>query len=103
MPAHFEADAYAGLRRMVSTRMIGRDDLRIALQRVAGVRGARVPLAPLLSAAYELFDDVGAHDSFYVALALGRGATLVTADGTLARAAEPLGVRVLLRSREAAG
>lgn len=97
MPAHFEADVYAGLRRMVTTRILGREALPLALSRVAQLSGDRVPLAPLLPAASQMFDQVGAHDSFYVALALGRGATLLTSDRPLARAAEQLGVTVLFR------
>jgi predicted nucleic acid-binding protein len=97
MPAHFEADAYAGLRRMTTRGTLGRAVLPTALQRVSELQGERVPLAPLLPTAFRLFDHVGAHDSFYVALALARGATLLTSDAPLARAAEQLGVTVLLR------
>lgn len=103
VPAHFEADAYAGLRRMVNTGTIPRDALPAAIQHVADMPGDRVPLAPLLPAAYQLFDRVGAHDSFYVALALSRGATLLTSDAPLARAAEQIGVTVLLRPPEVIG
>lgn len=103
VPAHFEADAYAGLRRMVNTGTIRRDALPTAIQHVADMPGDRVSLAPLLPAAYQLFDRVGAHDSFYVALALARGATLLTSDAPLARAAEQIGVSVLLRPAEAIG
>lgn len=103
VPAHFEADAYSGLRRMVNTGVIGRGELPAAIQHVADMPGERVPLAPLLRAAYQLFDQVGAHDSFYVALALALRATLLTSDAPLARAAEQLGVSVLLRRAEVAG
>ena len=97
MPAHFEADGYAGLRRMVRHRDIDRDELERALPRLMNVPGERVPLAPLLPHAYALFDRVGAHDAFYVVLAQLQGAALLTADGPLAIAAEALGVTVLLR------
>ena len=103
VPAHFEADAYAGLRRMVNARALGRESVATALDTIAALPSDRVPLAPLLSAAYALFDRVGAHDSFYVALALGRDAALLTSDGPLARAAEQCGVKVLLRPSEVHG
>lgn len=97
MPAHFEADTYSGLRRMAFQGLVERSRLPAAITRVARMPGERVPLAPLLPYAYELFDRVGAHDAFYVVLARLHGAPLLTADGPLATAAEALGVTVLLR------
>jgi predicted nucleic acid-binding protein len=82
---------------MAMTGVIDRAALPAALDRVAELPGDRVQLAPLLAAAYRLFDRVGAHDAFYVVLAQLQGAPLLTADGRLARAAEALGVTVLLR------
>ncbi len=101
MPAHFEADAYAGMRRMAMTQKIQREDLPTALARLADLDGERIAIRPLLSAAYELFDRIGAHDAFYVALALSREATLLTADAPLARAALQLSASVILRQPEA--
>lgn len=101
VPGHFEADAYAGLRRMVTTGVIQRERLSTALGLLAKMTGDRVSLAPLLPAAYRLYDRVGAHDSFYVALALERGATLLTSDAPLARAAEQVGANVIFRAPEA--
>lgn len=97
MPAHFEADAYAGVRHMVGRRALSRDRVREILDRMSEIPGSRSALAPLLSAAHSLFDQVGAHDSFYVVLALAHRAPLLTSDGALARAAESLGVKVLFR------
>lgn len=97
MPAHFEADVYSGLRRAVFQGLIPRTQLAAAITKVQNMPGERVPLAPLIPFAYELFDRVAAHDAFYVALARLRGAPLLTADGPLARSAEALGVTVLLR------
>lgn len=94
MPAHFEADAYAGLRRMVSIGEIDRGRLSAAIDLLAKMTAERVPLAPLLPAAYELYDRVGAHDVFYVVIARLRGLPLLTSDGPLARAASDLGVEV---------
>lgn len=100
MPAHFEAESYAGLRRMALHGDIDRDELTRAIHLLADIPGERVPLSPLLPAAYDLFDRVGAHDSFYVALARLRGAPLLTSDAPLAAAAEALGVTVVLRRRQ---
>ena len=97
MPAHFEADTYSGLRRMAFLGTLDRSRVPAAVALIAGMPGERVPLAPLLPHAYALFDRVGAHDAFYVVLAQLQGAPLLTADGPLARAAEALGVTVLLR------
>lgn len=103
LPAHFEADAYSGLRRMATTQKVPRERLPAALERISHLVGERVELAPLLPAAYRLYDRVGAHDSFYLALALTRGAKLLTADAPLARAAVQLGAGVILRRAEAIG
>lgn len=101
MPGHFEADSYAGLRHMFNRGDVGRATVASAVARLAELPGERVPLAPLLPAAFQLLDRIGAHDSFYVVLALVRGASLLTSDGPLARAAEQLGARVLFRPPEA--
>lgn len=95
VPAHFEADAYAGLRRMIHVGAIARDRLPAALDLLARMAGERVPLGPLLRRGYELFDRIGAHDVFYVVIAELRGARLLTTDLPLARAAQALGVDVL--------
>lgn len=97
MPAHFEADTYSGLRRMAFQGLLERSRIPAAITRVAKMPGERIPLAALLPYAYDLFDRVGAHDAFYVVLARLQGAPLLTADRPLARAAEALGVTVLLR------
>lgn len=94
VPAHFEADAYAGLRRMASTGKIARAAVPVALDRLRLMAAQHIPLAPLLPAAYRLYDRVGAHDVFYVVLAQLRDAPLLTTDGPLARAATDLGVDV---------
>lgn len=103
VPAYFEADAYAGIRRMLLLRKITRENAAEALTRLAGMDADRVALAPLLPHAYELVDRVGAHDAFYVVLARGRNATLLTSDGPLANAAEQLRVSFLFRPTEAIG
>ena len=97
VPAHFEADAYAGLRHMFNRGEVSRAVVATAVARVVQLPGERVALAPLLPAAYRLFDRIGAHDSFYVVLSLVRHVPLLTSDRALARAAGQLGARVLFR------
>lgn len=80
---------------MVNRGTVSRDDLPRALALLASMAGERVPVGPLLRAAYELFDRVGAHDVFYVVIAQLRGIPLLTTDGPLARAARSLSVDVL--------
>lgn len=86
MPAHFDADAYAGLRHMVLRGQILRDTGLIAAPFIVGFAAERVMLAPLLASAIELFDRVGAHDAFYVVLADVLRCPLLTTDGSLVRA-----------------
>lgn len=95
VPAHFEADAYAGLRRMANTGKIARTAVPVALDRVGRMTAEHIPLAPLLGAAYGLYDRVGAHDVFYVVIARARGCPLVTTDRPLATTARAVGVEVI--------
>jgi predicted nucleic acid-binding protein len=103
VPAHFEADAYAGIRRLVSTKALGRDAAALPMSQIAELPGERIALAPLVPGGLRLYDNVGAHDSFYVVLALLRSASLLTSDRPLARIAQQLGVTVLFRPAEVIG
>jgi predicted nucleic acid-binding protein len=94
VPAHFEADAYAGLRRMVFTGLTTREEIAPAVSALADLAAERMPLAPILPAAFGLFDRLGAHDAFYVVVAMTSECPLVTSDGALARAALDLGIEV---------
>lgn len=100
MPANLEAESYAGLRRMALHGDIERSDVARAIDALIEMPGERVPIAALLTAAYGLFDNVGAHDAFYVVLARLHDAPLLTSDAHLAAAAEALGVTVLLRQSQ---
>lgn len=80
---------------MVNVGRIERHELPKALADLADLVHERFPLAPLLDGAYRLFDQVGAHDAFYVVLAREHEAPLLTTDGALARAARGLGIDVL--------
>lgn len=85
---------------MVNRGAVQRQDLPAAIGLLADMAGDRVPLAALLAPAYELFDRVGAHAVFYVVVAREWGCPLVTVDGSLARAADGLGVEVLYHDAE---
>jgi len=54
---------------------------------LAAFAARRWPLRPLLSPAWALVDRIAARDALYVALAESLGATLITSDGRLRRAA----------------
>lgn len=99
VPSHFEADAYAGLRRMFFRRQITRENVDEATARLGRMDAERVALAPLLPAALALFDRASAHDVFYMVLARSRGVTLVTSDRPMAEAAQMIGVSVRLHAR----
>jgi predicted nucleic acid-binding protein len=59
---------------------------RQALADLAALRLIRAPSAPLMERIWELRHNVTPYDASYVALAEDLGATLLTADGRLARA-----------------
>ncbi len=68
---------------------VGRlDDERVehALTDLAALRLIRAPHVPLMERIWELRHNVTPYDAAYVALAEDLGATLLTADGRLARA-----------------
>lgn len=75
-----------------------RTELAAAVGLLADLAGERVPLAPLLPHALALFDQVGAHDAFYVVLAQLADCALLTSDGPLASAAQALGIEVIYRA-----
>lgn len=75
-----------------------------ALQAVTDLQSLplrRTSHRPLLHRCWELRDTVSAYDAAYVALAEAAGATLLTGDGRLARAAGPVCAVELLESQGA--
>ncbi|MGH2499450.1 MAG: type II toxin-antitoxin system VapC family toxin [Candidatus Limnocylindria bacterium] len=86
VPAHFEAEAFAAVRRLLLQRAIESPRAGLAVRDLAALPGARVPLAPLLGRAFALRDRFEAHDVFYVALAEAARASVLTCDARLARA-----------------
>ena len=72
-------------RRYVVDRTLPEEDGRLALQHLAMLDLHRYPHDSLLRRIWGLRDNLTAYDGAYVALAEALGATLVTADGRLAR------------------
>lgn len=85
-PELLDAEVLAVLRRKVLTEALAE---RRATEAVADLRDwplERLRHAELLAGAWALRRNVTAYDALYVAAARARGAALVTADGSLARA-----------------
>ncbi len=87
-PAHFDGEALAGIRRLVLRKKITPEEGSAALLRIETFEADRVPLAPLLVAAFALRDRFGAYDALYAVLAKRESALLVTVDASFARASE---------------
>ncbi len=96
-PHLIDAEVGQVLRRYVLTGQIRADRARLAIGHLAGLPLVRYPHSPLLAAASGLVRNLTVYDALYVVLAAGLGATLLTADGRLARAARRLTVVELLR------
>ncbi|MDP9319591.1 MAG: type II toxin-antitoxin system VapC family toxin [Chloroflexota bacterium] len=102
-PVHFDAEVYNALRRLYSQRRMDRDRLAIAVDRLERFDIERLEIVSLLPNVVGLVDIIGAHDVFYVLLAISRRCPLLTCDLSLARAAARLGIEVIAidRSRPA--
>lgn len=88
MPVHFDAEVFAAIRRLTQRREIVIDDALAALFRLRTLRLQRVAIVPLVGEAFALRERFAAYDSFYAIVARLSGATLVTCDRGLARAAK---------------
>jgi predicted nucleic acid-binding protein len=88
VPAHFDAEVWAAVRRSLRLQRIGDEQARVALFHIRGLRADRIALTPLLAEAFELRDRFSPHDAFYAIVARLSAATLLTSDGGLARAAD---------------
>ena len=102
-PVDFDAEVYATLRRLFLRRHLGRDQLQTLIDQLQQFDAQRVEVVSLLSNVVGLVDIFGAHDVFYVLLAMSRDCPLLTCDMRLGRAAAALGVKVIAvdRSRPA--
>ena len=97
-PELLDAEVLAVLRREVQRGALAVDRAAEALEDLGRWSVERVAHRPLLDVAWALRDRVSAYDALYVAAAALHGATLVTADGALARApALPVAVHVVRR------
>ena len=88
VPAHFDAEVLAAVRKSLRQRRIDKEQARVALFHLRGLRAERIALTPLLAEAFALRDRFGVYDAFYVIVARLSEATLVTCDRGLARAAD---------------
>ena len=77
------------LRRHVAAGMLGVPDADAAVIDLLDLPIRVFPTASLLARAWELRDNLTVYDALYVSLAEAAGATLLTADGRLARAPGP--------------
>jgi predicted nucleic acid-binding protein len=85
VPAHFDVEVYGTFRRLFRGGKLNRGRFDAIVVRLATLAAERVALSGLLLQAHVLADRVSATDSFYIALALARGLSLVTTDAHLAR------------------
>lgn len=88
VPAHFDAEALAGIRRLVLRRILSPELGVLALERIARLEAERVPITPLFAAAFGERDRFGPYDALYAVLAKRESALLVTADASFARACQ---------------
>jgi predicted nucleic acid-binding protein len=88
VPAHFDAEVLAAVRKALRLHRIEEEQARVALFHVRGLRADRIALTPLLGEAFVLRDRFSPYDAFYAIVARLSGAALLTTDRRLARAAE---------------
>lgn len=84
-PAHLDAEVLSALARLKRAGQLTHATERVEALTAFGAR--RWPLRPLLSPAWALVDRIATRDALYVALAASLGATLITSDARLRRAA----------------
>jgi predicted nucleic acid-binding protein len=90
VPAHFDAECGAAIRRGLRHGDIDTTQALAAIAFVEALPAQRVSLTPMLEPAFALRDRVGMHDAFYAVLAGLLGAPLLTCDAALGRALEGL-------------
>ncbi len=88
MPVIFDAEVFVGLRRRVLREELSLERAFEMLFELRRLVVTRHPVAGLLGDALALRDRFGGHDVLYASLARRLGATLLTTDGPLARAAD---------------
>ena len=86
VPAHFDAEVLSALGRLARGGEIEEERVELGLAQVARAPFYRYAVAPLLQGAWALRHNLSLRDALYVVLTRKLGATLLTADGRLARA-----------------
>lgn len=87
MPALFDAEVFAAVRRALRRGIVTPERARSMLLWTARLVAERRIMTDLLAEAFALRDRFGPHDVFYVCVAMRHRATLVTSDQGLSRAA----------------
>lgn len=90
MPAHFDVEVYASLRRLFRRGLLARTRLDLIAVLLRSLAAERVALTALMPEAHRLADRLAAPDAFYVALARAQSCELITADARLAAAGSSL-------------
>ena len=86
VPAHFDAEAFSALGRLVRAEEVAEERMEAAIGLLATAPFTRYAVAPLLQASWALRHDLWLRDALYVTLAQQLEATLLTADSRLAAA-----------------
>lgn len=90
--AHLDAEVFSGLARLHRGGELNADEIAELLLRLADLAVTRMPITrELLEAAWALRNNIAARDALYVASAQALNASLLTTDGSLARAVPSLG------------
>jgi predicted nucleic acid-binding protein len=92
-PAHLDAEVLSALGRLERAGEAAPAEVTVALDRLVRLPAERLPVVRLLQRAWELRENIALRDGLYVACAEMLGATLLTLDARLARAA-PVSVEV---------
>lgn len=88
VPHLIDVEVAGVLRRIVLAGALDADRAGLALDHLAQAPFRRFPMAPMLSRAWALRHNVSTYDAMYLVLAQTLGATLVSGDGRLLRAAQ---------------
>jgi predicted nucleic acid-binding protein len=87
-PAHFDAEALAGIRGLVLSGAMAPERAATALRRVDLLPLERVAIPPLFADALAVRSRFSAQDALYAVLARRESALVVTTDARFARACE---------------
>lgn len=98
VPAHFDAEALAGIRGLVLGGVLSPDRGALALLRLEALPAERVAIPPLFAAAFAARDRFSARDALYAVLARRESALVVTADAPFARACQGFVAAELVRA-----